>query len=248
MPFFQPSNLTWGQAKSRVARTAGSHGDPNQLIVAGYALEEAIRHWEAAKDWKYLLTVAADINITPGDSTYDLPTDFKKIYNVRMIGGNPRVLYFIDKRAYDNVRPNQAGQSTPTGYVLHESLASTVPGQIELVPTNGISDTIRIYYYRRHVIPDEIAQGDTAADPDSLDFPARFQNYLLAWARALYLADKGGENERLSFWLNLAMEGLGRAKGEDEFHPDQVPAFQPNTLIVASPYNPNDVRPWIADY
>jgi len=246
MALFQPSTLSWGQAKTRVAGVAGSAGDSDQLIMAGYFLEEAFRAFEAAKDWKYLFA-STTISITAGTSDYNLPSDFRKIYNVRVSVGNPRVLQYIDKRDYDLLRPDQSAVTTPTGYML-TGLWNNSPGKITLVPNNALTDSMIVNYYRNITIPDAIVQGTTASDSATLDIPIFYQGFLLAWARALYLASKGGEEERQRFWANLAQEGLLKARAADEFVPDDLLAFGPAPNRINSPYDPNNVMPWAGDF
>lgn len=244
MAFFQPTTITWGQGKNRVASVAGSAGDSDQLALAGYFLTEALQNWEAAKNWKYLIT-STSISITSGTSTYDLPADFKKPYSLRTTTTSPRVLEYIDKRFYDQLRPNQSGSTIPTGYMLIDKDGL---GKFELVPANNLTDTLLMYYYRRHTIPSGIIAGTTASDATVMDFPAAYTNYLFAWARALYLANKGGEDQRMDFWMRLAVDGLAKARGEDEFLPDDVPGFYVAPNLTTPAYNPNNIMPYVGDY
>jgi hypothetical protein len=247
MSLFQPSTVTWAQAKSRVASVAGSSADTDQLPLAGYFLEEAFRNWEAVKDWKYLLT-NIDISITSGTSLYDLPTDFRKIYSVRISVGNPRVLAYIDKRDYDKLRPNQSGSSTPYGYMLdHQWRIGSTGGQIELVPPNASTDTLTVIYYRTTTIPAGILAGTTASDALTLDIPLHYHSAILSWARALYLANKGGDDQRQAFWMKMAQDQVLKARSADEWVPDDSPGFSPGSTRATLPYSPNNILPW-ADY
>lgn len=309
IPLFQVSNLTWAQAKSRVALVGGGQDDADQLIAAGYALEEAIRNWEAARDWKYLLhtstnavagtisgtttftpTTVTDLrsiavgmtvtgtgilttpttvsavgattltlsaagtngattltfaySITAGTSVYNLAADFREMYDVRLTGTNVRALAYVDKRQYDMWRADQATQATPVGYMLYSVQDS---GQIELVPANGVDDSMLLVYYRRHYIPDAVSQGTTASDSVTLDFPLAYQTHILSWGKLFYLHQKGGSGEKLSFWTRAAEAGMRVAKGDDEFHPDAWHGFIPGSFDLRLS-NPNDVTRYLGDF
>jgi hypothetical protein len=212
--------------------------------MAGYFLEEAMRNWVAVKDWKYLITDVS-IAITSASSVYDLPTDFRKMYDVRL-QTNSRTLKYIDASDYDNQHPQASTPSVPTGYMLqHQWEVASTGGKIELVPGCSVSDNLLISYYRKVTIPSAILTGATSSDSTTIDIPEHYHSFLLAWARALYLANKGGEDQRMMFWTKIAQDGLLKARAADEWNPDDSPGFQPGASQAQ--YNPNNTLPW-ADY
>lgn len=314
MPLFNASTLTLAQAKQRIASVTGAELFPDQLVRAGYALEEAWRFWENSRDWRYLLTTTTNtvvgditagtiftlatpsesrkiavgmtvtgdnvittptrvtavvhssgtiavtpamtngtsesltfqIEISSGTSEYTLPTQVKKPYTARLTQNNPRTLVYVDQRLHDYVDPSQTSSGVPVWYKL-QNLHDT--GKITLYPANTVSDTLLVKYYRRHVVPEALQDGTTADDSDALDFPAQYQTALLAAARVIYMADKGGgPPERLQYWMMTAQQMTRQAIAEDEFLPDGDQGFIPAIVGYSTPFvGPNDLRPWL-DY
>lgn len=244
--FAFPSTLTWAQAKARVARVSGSQLDLDMLLVAGYALEEAIRYWEEIRNWKYLLT-SETITFVVGTGLYSLQALFKNPYSART-ETNPRNLSYIDRNMYNLLRPTQkdgAGNDIlgiPAYYTLF-SWEDT--GKIELLPYPNAVDTCRLNYYRRHVIPAAITTGLTTSDASIVDFPVIYQTTLLALGRMFYLADKGGSQERMTFWTKIAQDQIARAKGNDEFIPSADVGFVPGSQIGIFS-NPNSVTQFLS--
>ena len=235
--------MTWGQLKDRVARVAGSSGDADQLAVAGYAIEMALQHWESLREWKYSVT-STTFNVTAGTSTYALPSDFRSVYNLRFRDNSPRVLFYQYKRDYDFNRPNQVGTATPIAYTLVDEGGL---GQVELLPANSLTDVMVMYYYRRHTVPAAITAGTTSADSTVVDFPSKYMHALIALAKTFYLADKGGEEQRMSFWGSTAKMACVEAMKDDDFKADDMPSFTPAPAPPLA-LGPNDIRPYLAEW
>src|SRR5258706_11051965 len=104
------SNLTWAQAKRRVARSVGRMNDPNILDAAQDAISEAIQDWNTEKDWRFLQIIAPDITTTAGTNRYPLPTNYKKPYDAYLRVAQ-RKLEYVEARLHDTLFP---GGSTIT--------------------------------------------------------------------------------------------------------------------------------------
>jgi len=184
-------------------------------------------------------TNSAAITATFARRDYAVPTStgtyFKFLYSARLLS-SPRVLYPIDVRHYDRSIFNQT-YAIPTHYTLY-----TIGGdaKLRLIPTPSTADTLILKYYRAMTIP---AVGDTTS---VLDIPQDYEFYLLGLAKALFLADKGGDPERQQFWWNYATQGLRQAKDDDSRMPDDDSGFMPGSTI-ATPYNPNSTVAFTVD-
>lgn len=332
MSFFNPAGMSWTQAKARVAAVGGSQADSDMQIMAGYALEEAIRAWELQRDWKYTLiplryeiagTWSSDgLYFTPTTSgvmpaaylmvavgagsslgapgnriiggggeilefaSWDgatkwttnaapdypangagmiytdgytiasgqpgvlkLPTMFKKVYDLRL-RSNYRKLEHVSRRLYDTFAANQGVAGVPYGYLVEGVTtdsgvtSANYSASIRLIPTPSIDDVVEMRWYRRHWIPTQITTGSADADAEVVDIPSLYFPAIVAAARVLFLANRGGEDSRMAFWMQKAEELRRLAVAMDESQPDESMGFTP-----AGPtyYHPNDITPFIED-
>jgi hypothetical protein len=244
--------LTWGVAKQRVSSVIGAAADTSMQKLAGYALEEAIAHWDSWRDWKFALKTQAGVVLPAGTAGFAVPTDYKKTYNIRVITPLPRVLSPSSKRERDIYNPNQSVGGTPMAYHAmsawdNQGTSSDAPGNITVFPTPDSEVTLDHTYYRRMSVPSDITNGLTTSDSSIIDFPRRFQTTLLALAKMYFLGDRGSD-ENLQFWTQLAMDGLQRARAEDEWTPDEDSSIVPGVVAYRRPYDPNDITPFLGDW
>lgn len=238
---FVPSAILLSDARVRVAEQAGVGNDTDWLTRADRAIQAACKHFNNAGDWDFLRTTASDISVISGTSDYSVPNDtsgyphliFKRPYDVRLVGGNARILYPMDLRLYDQVDWTQSG-GVPCYYTTFTTASA---GTIRLIPSPTVNDTLRIKYYRRISIPTTVAQ--------PLDVPEGYEEYLLAWASAFLLATKGQYGDRQAFWLNYANNGLATMKRDQEDNPDREDVILPPPMAPGLQYNPNSVWPYL---
>jgi hypothetical protein len=178
------------------------------------------------------LVAGSGADITFYRSDYALPTTapVKWVYDCRLTS-SPRILQQITQRDYDLLRPGNES-STPTHYSLY---AMGNDGYIRFLPPNYLGSERAVLRYCR-------AMSGTA---DPLDIPSDFEPYIIALAKAYFLADKGGNPERMQFWWNVAMEGLDKARAAAVRSPDYRAAFRPDIGISTPAWNPNDVRTYL---
>lgn len=250
--WYAPSTLTWAVAKSRVANVIGASADDSMKKLAGYALEEAIHHWNSYKDWKYTLVTEQNIQLNAGVSSFSVTPYYKKTYDIRLVTPIPRILVPSSKREHDVYNPNQTLQGTPQAYHLRDvwwnpSANTDSPGKVVVFPTPDAVCTLDHSYYIRHVIPADISGGLTTSDGTTVDFPLRFQTALLALAKMYFLGDRGSD-ENLQFWTQMAMDSLQRARHEDEWTPDKDATFVPGVVAYRRPYDPNDITPFLGEW
>jgi hypothetical protein len=176
---------------------------------------------------------------TPGAQTltftrqsYVLPSDFNQVYDVRLLN-NPRPLVYTPQRSYDMLRP---GNESATPYVYTLFMWGN-DGYIKIMPPPSALAQASLRYYRRMTQP--------VNGSDVLDIPQRYEIYILAMAKAQFLADKGGQAERMMYWSQIADQGLQRAQANAMQIPDDRPAFEPDYVQRGWGMNLNDVRPYV---
>jgi hypothetical protein len=145
---------------------------------------------------------------------YSLSTTHNYIYNVRDLSTNSTVLP-MDSRTLDNLVPDQTLQDAPLVYTLHQQGAQ---GYIRLYPIPITSHYIELKYYRRMTVPN--------TDGTALDIPIDFEWGVLAEAKAIFLAEKGGYDGLAAFWGTKAADALALAILADKKQPDDEPGFK----------------------
>jgi len=223
------STLQWGAAKRSVARVVGGQDDPDVLAAAGEHIRAVLQDWNTRRCWQFLQVLAPDIPITAAlGSTYALPARVKKPYVAKLMT-NGQYLVYSPRRMYSMVIASETTASTPTHYTLY-NFGTT--GNIELLPANGLSDTLRVWYYR--------LMQEEGTDTDVLDITQRYEGYVLDAARARLIAEKG-PIDKLAFWKVEAEAGYKRAVADDEFVPDHHVGFSPGPAITFVP-DPNSTE------
>lgn len=98
------------------------------------------------------MTVAPDQPVSAGATSFDLPYDFKDVYDLRVTStGRGRTLTGIPRRLYDRIVQEQSSLSGElAGYDLFNHGAL---GRITITPPPAQSETISLKYYRRMWVP-----------------------------------------------------------------------------------------------
>lgn len=152
---FQRSSLTFGEAKTEVARKHSKQANTDMLDRAGSAIQRAFQDWNKT-NWEWLITAAPSISVSAGvDNTlYPVPYNYKDMYNIVLEqGGTKRALVSDTKRHYDRVVPMPLTSIT-TGYNLHR-LGDL--GKFQIQDPSNSDGTITLLYYRRMVVPCSIS-------------------------------------------------------------------------------------------
>lgn len=155
--------------------------------------------------------------VTPMSATavrdlYDLPTDWKQAYSVRLLGAKT-TLYPAIRRVYDRSLGDEFASSSPSSYDI---FGVGQYSKIRLLPPPSGSDTLLLRYYRR------MATQSVSATAQTLDIPLDYDQYLIAWAKWHFLTDKGENYQAQSrTWLAFAQEGLVTMLREQTALPDQ---------------------------
>lgn len=163
------------------------------------------------------LTASATITgtLTFSRDLYDLPSDLKQIYTVRLLTLN-RSLGYVGRRVYDRQFGDQSIVGSPEAYDLFRW---GDVGKIRLVPPPQTADSLKIRYYRRM---------DKNATP--IDVHDDWEPYFIAWAKWWFLNDKGGTPDRAQNWLTFANTGIQAMLKENVTIPDESLAFTPGTM------------------
>lgn len=242
--WYPTSDLTLTAAKTSIARVIGAETDAVMLERADDALRRAFAHWDNERDWNYALFTESK-TIEANIPSFAVVTTYKKTYNIRLTSPIARVLEPIMEREYDLLRPDQVATGTPWGYKMTSVWQATgtpppdSPGLIVLTPTPDSQVILEHTYFVRHVVP-------TVAG-NFLEVPLRYQHDLIALAKMYFLGDRGSD-ENLAFWTQIAMQGLQRAKVEDEWLSDNNTGFIPGHVAFRQYYSPNDVLPYLGDW
>jgi hypothetical protein len=213
------SNMTWGQAKSDVAQVVGGQGDPDTLQLAQAQISAVLQDWNTRRNWQFLQTIADDIAVTAGTSTYDLPAAFKRPYAAIF---NTDSLVYVTRRQFNRVDAVQSA-SQPYWYTLFNHAET---GKIELIPPCGVSGVLKVWYYR--------LMTEIGPDGDLLDVLGRYTNYVLDAAKTRILATKGPV-DKMQFWMGAAESGFMKAVADDEHIPDEDPGFRPQMGLTSVP-------------
>jgi hypothetical protein len=216
---YLPTGLTRGQAVARIARVVQGSSQPNALTEASEALEDSYRWWNR-RNWKALLKTAPTLTVSAAVTDYPLPPDFKKTYSVRLAD---RPLFFCSQRNYDKMvwdQDQQVGATHYTPYPVGQE------NKIRLLPQHDKPDTLTVRYYSAITLP--------ANDDTILSIPETWVQPLVDYAKSLICASRGQDGRR-NFFMQLAVQGMRSARGDDLTEPDQEQGLE-----VA----PNQADPW----
>jgi len=203
--------LTLDEAARRVARVLGGPDDPDILDESEDAVLEAIEDLNVAWDWDFLRKTTT-VSVVSGTADYDLPDDLRAIYAVRLASA-ARPIYPFRQRDYERMSATPES-GTPVGYnVFPSSTVEALDPQhtslsIRFIPTPEAADTATILYYRRTVT--FTSMGAT------IDLPRQYQYWVVNKAKALALANHGGEWDRAAYYEQRAARMLQLMKFDDQ--------------------------------
>lgn len=161
------------------------------------------------------LTFAADIPLRAGADTYNLPSPIKRPHTARLVT-NQRTLLWKDQRWIDRSFVNQSPQAIPSYYNTFNTInfvasptvtSSGQNGVIRLFPMPGLTDSIRVRYYRPISQP--------SGDSDILDVLDRYSYALLELASYYFLRGHDSENPRTGEVKERAEMLFRRAVSDD---------------------------------
>jgi len=223
---FAPFNvsLTASAGQASAAAPAGHGVKPYDFIIAsGFAAGVRVSATAASGVGFYgtVTGFSAGATVITGNFTrdmYDLPTDWKQPYSLRLLASQ-KVVRPIGRRLYDRSITSEQQSSSVEWYDVF-MVGST--GRIRLLPPPPSADILQIRYYRRMTIP------TTSATADVVDIPQDFEPYLVAWSKWHFLVDKGeGRGDQMKTWFVMADEGLKTMLREQTRQPDEDLAFIP---------------------
>lgn len=228
--------LSLNEAARRVARVIGGPNDLDVLDESEDAIIAALEDLNVAWDWDFLRKTTT-VSITSGTRDYALPTDCRSIYHVRLASG----ISLSPMRERDYRRATASSiEGTPFAYnVFPSTTVEDLDPQhtrqnIRFIPTPAASDTATILYYRRTLTVTQLGY--------TIDLPRQYQHWVIYQAKAMVLADHGGEFDRAAFWQRKADRQLQLMKWDDQNRlTDEVVGFQ------TEEYNPIDMsHPYVA--
>jgi len=211
-------NWNFAKAKRFVARAIGG-GTPNDedLSEAADWINLGIDEMNRRRTWKALQKESADIAVSSGTDSYDLPSDLNHIYAVRMIGSNDRPLHPVETR--DMNRAVYGDLDTYSGVPrFYTTFLTGENNQIQVFPVPGADDTLRVYYFRLIT--------ELTMDEETLNFPKKWRSAILYKARANMLADHDAETSRLRYWMQEAERAFRQARADDTTRPDRNPRWK----------------------
>jgi len=166
---------------------------------------------------------------------YDLPSDFKAEYSVRLLGSQ-RVLRSTRQRQLGRARASEQDTASP---VIYDDFLVGAKGKMRLARIPAATDTMLFRYYRRMAVPS--ASGATEA----LDIPQDYELYLIAWAKWHYLTDKANAKaDQAQVWIALANEGIKTMLADQTRRPDEDLMIIPGASYGDSTLNTMDAITW----
>lgn len=179
------------------------------------------------------VTAAVNPVVTVIRDLYDVPSDYKQMYSVRLNATNTWLAQ-IDQRFADRAIDNEYASTTPP--MAYDLFMVGSQGKIKLLPPPNSSDTLQMRYYRRMAI--STATGQTSV----LDIPQDYEPYLISWAKWHFLVDKAeGRGEQLTTWFKLGETGLTMMLKEQTRRPDANIVFIPGQFAYGN-FNTNSTR------
>jgi len=235
-----PFSITGISASAGVASAAApaGHGFLVDDYILGSGLIQGMRVSATAAGGIGLATaisgLAAGVNVITATGVrdfYDLPSDTRGIYTVRLSSSN-KPLQYAGRRFYDRTVADEVASSTPSHYDLFSQGAK---GKIRLLPPPGGAGVLQIRYYKRFFL------ASASAMTSALDILEDYEETPIAWAKWHFLTDKGeGRKDQANTWLSLSQEGLKSMVSEQSNLPDEDLVIMPG--YVGGWPNVNDTR------
>lgn len=223
---------------SASANAPAGHGlKPDDIIIASGFIRGARITATAASSFGFNGTVSgftgtSVIDVSAIRDQYDLPTDWKAVYSVRLLGSN-RTLQPIRRRLYERITYDEFTVSTPDAYDVFQIGAK---GKIRLLPAPGSSDVLQLRYYRRTFM------ASASAASTALDIPEDYEYVPLAWGKWHFLTDKNDSSEQAGTWLALSQDGLKTMMADQIDIPDEGVMFSPGAYTSDPSRNINSTR------
>ena len=181
-------------------------------------------------------TAAYDVGATR--DFYDLASDYRVAYSVRMLAAN-RPLHPLGRRLYDRVASDQFTPGTPERY---DTFSQAGKGKIQILPPPSQTDVLQIRYYRRMNL------GSATADSTALDILEDYELYPVAWAKWHFLTDRQeGRGEQATTWMTLAKEGIATMIAEQTNQPDEQISFVPGQFAYDLGGPNSTRRDWVGE-
>lgn len=242
---FQVTGVSASAGQTSAAMPAG-HGFLVDDIISGPGFPAGLRISATAAGAvnfpvPYVTGVTGIFVITAAGTRdmYDLPADFRNPYSIRMYG-SMSTLRPIRRRFYDRSVINEFTVTTPIGYDIFQIAAK---GKIRLLPPPAGPDVMQVRYYRRMAI------ATSTASTATLDIPQDYEPYFIAWAKGMFLTDKGeGRSEQGATWLAFANDGMRQMISDQTRIPDEDLMFQPGAFQYDPAWGPNSVRGNLDNY
>lgn len=229
---FAVTGVTASAGQASAAAPVGHGLKPDDIIVGeGFMVGTRISATAVSGFGIYgtITATAAGNTVITATATrdyYDLPSDWKVGYSVRLLGSQ-KALKYVQRRIYDRYSTNEFQSGTPEGYDL---FGVGGKGKIRLLPPPSAADVLQLRYYRR------LYMASATADSTALDIPEDYEQTPIAWAKWHFLVDKqDGKSEQAGTWMSLAQEGLKTMLADETAIPDENLGFTPAAL--ADGYN-----------
>ena len=210
--------LTYGAAKALVAQVLGNSTDTDLLTEAGAEIQRVVEELNL-KDLDWLAT-SQTIPLVIGTADYNLNSNFRKVYSVRL-ESNKRVLTYIEQREWDRTIYDQTSNRTPFGYNIFPRTSNT-QAQIRFLPTPAGVENATVKYYK--------AMDTPSVDGTALDIVERYQGWIIYQAKANILANHGENDSRIMFWQNKADRMLADMLNESQVQPDDDEGMMPGAM------------------
>lgn len=199
-----------GFAGVNVGQTVTGTGVPASTTILSITSTTVIVLSQAATPATVTLTFSGDIPVIINTDTYNLPSPIGRPYSARLLT-NEWTLTYKEQREIDREFQTQSSNRTPAYYNLFNAASFTTGrqnGKIKLFPAPGITDTLRVRYYR------PIAEPSTGSD--NLDVPDTYVYALLEFARYLFLKDHDAESVRMQETKESAYRMLAAVMARDQ--------------------------------
>jgi hypothetical protein len=162
-------------------------------------------------------------DVTATRDMYDLPTDWKAPYSLRLLSSNTPLRY-IQRRSVD--RSNEA-ETASNGVYGYDLMMVGSKGKVRLLTPPAAADVLQVRYYRC------MATASASASTTTLDIPDGYEPYLMAWAKWHFLTDKGEERKaQATTWLSLGEDGLKTMLKDQTNIPDEDLGFTPGHMTA----------------
>jgi hypothetical protein len=217
------NTMSWLEAMDEVAAVLGNSGDADQRAVALSCIKDTLRDLNVAREWSWMR------NSTTGSVTTDglitMPARGTKVYSLVV---SNKTLNYMDKR--DWLRQVDLTQNIGlTGYYDIYKTGNT--NTIEVSDHPASSAPYTLYYHALMPIAYQTANAEV------VDVPENVMSFVLAQAKADYIARVDSGSPKLDYYSAQAKFRRGRLIAEDTRQPDEDGGFTPGYLH-AQPVNP----------